>query len=423
MIIVILTIIYALIIYFSFTVNVFGFGLLVYDSAEGEPFEAVSETKRKKLNHFFGDVQSFNHFVKLLNNLVIIASTAIALYVAKSISYGNTLLYVVLIILALALTLVLNLTIAQTFSRRVPDRWIRTTLISRLTLVWVLYFILNPLSQAVEYLTERYKREQLSEEQKEDMVERTIESLADSAGLEEPLVEDNEKEMIGNIFELDQTAVKELMVPRTEIVGIPVTADFEQVQKTVIDSGHSRFPVFEENLDKIEGIVYVKDLFGKFPLPEDNFNLLDYVRKPYFVPETKTSSDLLNELKRDRNHIAIVIDEYGGTAGLVTMEDVIEIIVGDIQDEHDAEEAEIVKLDDGSYRVDANLSIEHLAEYVDIEIEDDEFETVGGLIYDLVGSLPHEGQTVSNEYFQFIVEEIDGQRIKTVRVRKLKPDS
>jgi magnesium and cobalt transporter len=276
--------------------------------------------------------------------------------------------------------------------------------------------LLEPFVSSLAYLTERYKREQLSEEQKEDMVERAIETLAESAGLGEPLVEEDEKEMIGNIFELDQTAIREIMVPRTEIVGIPSTADFKEIQETVIETGHSRFPVYDDDLDEIKGIVYVKDLFGRFPLPTKGFNLMDYVRKPYFVPATKMTDDLLQELQLNRNHIAIVVDEYGGTAGLVTMEDLIEVIVGDIQDEHDREEAEITRLDDGSFRVDSNVSIEELAEQVGVDLEEEEFETVGGLIYDLVGSLPHEGQVVSNDYFRFTVEKMDGQRIQAVRV-------
>ncbi|MBU2626309.1 MAG: CBS domain-containing protein, partial [candidate division Zixibacteria bacterium] len=138
---------------------------------------------------------------------------------------------------------------------------------------------------------------------------------------------------------------------------------------------------------------------------------------PYFVPETKKISDLLNELKLSHKHIAIVVDEYGGIAGLITLEDVIEVIVGDIQDEHDTEEADIVKLDNGSIRVDANISIEDIAEHLGVEIDDGEFETVGGLIYDLVGSLPRVGQIVSSEHFEFTVERMEGQRIETVRVQ------
>ena len=416
MIIAILIVAYLLIIYCSYTVNVFQFGLFLYDNAEGEAFDDLAESKRKRLNEFFGDVGAFNLFMTLFNNFAAIVSTTIALTVVGLVSDGSTLTYAIEVVVVLTITLLLNFAVAQTLSKRVPSKWINTALKSRLWLVRTLYTLFSPVLNSLAHLSERYKREQLSEEQKEDMVERAIESLAESAGLEEPLVEEDEKEMIGNIFELDQTELKEIMVPRTEIVGIRSEASFEDIQKVVVRSGHSRFPVFDEDLDEIKGIVYVKDLFGKFPLPEEGFNLLDYVRKPYFVPETKITSDLMEELKRSRNHIAIVADEYGGTAGLVTMEDLLEVIVGDIQDEHDREEEEIVKLDDGSFRVDANVPVEDLAERAGIEIEESEFETVGGLIYDLVGSLPHEGQVVSNTHFKFTVEKMEGQSIEIVRV-------
>ncbi len=423
MIIAAIIVLYLFVIYLSFTVNVFQFGLYLFDNAEGEVFDDLDETRRRKLNALFDDLPTFNHFVMFFDNFTVIVTTAAALAVVGSFTFENRILYLFASGLALILTLTINLVIAQTMSKRVPNKWVDSTLKDRLSLVRLLFNFFNPFVSLVNLMTEKYKREQLSEEQKEDMVERAIESLAESAGLEEPLVEEDEKEMIGNIFELDQTTVMEIMVPRTEIIGIPHTADFEEIQKIVIASGHSRFPVFEDDLDKIRGIMYVKDLFGRFPLPENDFNLLDYLRTPYFVPDSKLTSDLLDELKITRNHMAIVIDEYGGTSGLITLEDVIEIIVGDIQDEHDIEEADIVRLDNGSFRVDANVSVEKFAEFADIDIENPEFETVGGLIYDLVGSLPRTGQVVSNDHFEFLVEKMDGQRIDKVIVKLIHRNS
>jgi len=417
MIVALFILIYAVIIYIAFTVNVFQFGLLLFDNAEGESFNKMNATCRKTLNDFFGEMTSYNHFVTLFNNFAAIVTATIAIYFAGKLSHGDTLLYALWTIAGLVITLLLNLVVAQTISKRVPSKWIEKTLKSRVRMIRFFYVIFRPFVSLLSAVMERYKREQLSEEQKEDMVERAIESLADSAGLNEPLVEEEEKEMIGNIFELDQTSVKEIMVPRTEMTGISMTADFDEVQRIAVASGHSRFPVYREDLDNIRGILYIKDIFANVPLPEGEFSVSDYMRKPYFVPETKKISDLLDELKLTRRHIAIVVDEYGGIAGLITLEDVIEVIVGDIQDEHDVEEADVVTLDDGSFRVDANTSIEDLAEHVGIEIDDGEFETVGGMIYDLVGSLPHEGQVVSNDQFEFTVEKMRGQRIEVVRAR------
>jgi len=423
MITIALILVYLLIVYLAFIVNVFQFGLYLYDNAEGEAFEGIDELRRYRLNSLFDELSAFNQFVTLFNSFAAITTTSISLIIVWTFLSNYTIFFAVGAVLSLILTLFLNVAVVQTLAKRVPNAWVIRTLKSRLLTIRILRIVFDPVARIMGFLTEKYKREQLSEEQKEDMVERAIESLAESAGLDEPLVEEDEREMIGHIIELDNTSVKELMVPRTEIVGIPATADFEEIQKIATASGHSRFPVSGNDLDDIKGIIYVKDLFGKFPLPSKSFNILDYVRKPYFVPETKISSDLLNELKKSRNHMAIVADEYGGTAGLITMEDVIELIVGDIQDEHDSEEAEIVELDDNTYRVDANVSVERLAEHVGLELEYGDLETVGGLIYDLVGSLPHVGQTVSNELFQFTVEKMEGQRIEIVRAVILKRNS
>jgi len=412
-----LILLYVAIVYASFTVNVFQFGLLLHDNADGETFAKMTDKNRKRLNGYFKGLNRFNTFVTLADNLAAVLTAALALFIARQFSGDDSVVYTIEAIVALVLTLALNFVVAQTLARRVPNRWIEKTLIGRLNLVSFLFTTLKPIVWLVEQLAGKYKREQLSEEQKEDMVERAIESLAETAGLDEPLVEEDERVLIGNIFELDQTALKEIMVPRTEIVGIPSNATFDQFQEIVKNTGHSRFPVFEESLDEIKGIIYVKDLFVCVPSEMDEFDITCHLRKPYFVPETKLTADLLEELKLSRNHIAIVVDEYGGTAGLVTMEDLIEVIVGDIQDEHDVEEAEITKLNDGSYRVDANLPMEELAEEVGLEIDNGEFETVGGLIYDLVGSLPEEGTIAENEYFSFTVERITGQRIEVVHVR------
>jgi CBS domain containing-hemolysin-like protein len=417
MITAVLIIVYISVIYLSFTVNVFQFGLYLFDNADGESFEGVDERKRKKLNRFFDDLSDFNQFVSLFDDISIIAASAIALIITGQIAGNDKPVFAGVAAGLLLITLFLHHVISQTLSKRVSNKWVISTLTSRLTLVTVLAVIGSPFVGLVRNLAERHKREQLSEEQKEDMVERAIETLASTAGLDEPLVDEAETEMIGNIFELDQTSVRETMVPRTEIIGIPITASFEEIQQKVEETGHSRFPVFGDDLDDIRGILYAKDLFCAFPLPSEGFTLLDYTRRAYFVPATKVVSDLLNELKKTHNHMAIVVDEYGGTAGLITMEDVIEIIVGDIQDEHDTEQAEIVKIGDDTFRVDANVSIEKLAEEVGLELEHTEFETVGGLIYDLVGSLPSVGQSVANDHFEFVVEKMDGQRIEVVRVK------
>ena len=223
--------------------------------------------------------------------------------------------------------------------------------------------------------------------------------------------------MIENIFELDQTSVKEVMVPRIDMVSINIDDSIDTIRDIVKTSGHSRFPVYGHDADDILGFLYVKDLFYRNIGSSSEFNIREYIRKPFVIPETKVLDELLEELKKSRTHIALVVDEYGGTAGIVTMEDIIEVIVGDIQDEHDYEHPDMVKLSDDSVRVNANVSMEDLADFLDIEFEDQRFETVGGLLYDLAGTLPQSGQVLTHNGLEFKVEKTSGQRIEYVLIK------
>jgi len=177
--------------------------------------------------------------------------------------------------------------------------------------------------------------------------------------------------MIRSIFEFRNTVVREIMVPRTDMACVPADATVPQVLTTIIACGHSRIPVYDGTIDNIIGLIYAKDLLKFWGMSDADINLKRFMRAPYFIPESKNLEELLQEFKRKRVHIAIVIDEYGGTSGLVTIEDLLEQIVGDIQDEYDTEEEWLVEERDGSIVVDARLPIEDLEEQFGIEIERD----------------------------------------------------
>jgi len=403
--------------YLAFFVNVFGFGLLLYDNASGDAFAGISERKRNRLNNLFTEVNKFKYFVRIFNNFALIVMTLLIYQATSYITLGTAAVRAAITVAAIILLWLIFLIVVQFFSKRVSSKWIMRTLTRRFFLISLIHIIFRPCVYLLIKALTVYRGGQISEEQKEDLVERAIESMADSAGLEEPLMEEDEKEMIENIFELDQTTVKAVMVPRIDIVSIYENAAIEEIKKIVRQSGHSRFPVYGEDADDVLGFLYVKDMFcGGIESGEKN-NIREYIRKPFVIPETKVLDELLEELKKSHTHIALVVDEYGGTAGIVTMEDIIEVIVGDIQDEHDYEQAEIVKLSDGSLRVNANVSIEELADYLNFEIEDERFETVGGLIYDLAGTLPETGQILTHNGLEYTVEKVEGQRIETVRIR------
>ncbi len=239
-----------------------------------------------------------------------------------------------------------------------------------------------------------------------------------NAGEEEGLINEEENEMIRSIFALRDTVVREIMVPRTDMASVTLDATFRDVLRSIIDCGHSRIPVFDGTIDNIVGLVYAKDLLKYWGMDESSVVLRNILRAPYFIPETKNLEELLHEFKKKRIHIAIVIDEYGGTSGLVTIEDLLEQIVGDIQDEYDLEEEWLVEGDDGVAVVDARLPIEDLEEHFGIEIERDKFDTVGGLIVHLTGRIPAAGEVVEIGVIRLTVLEADARKIKKVSISK-----
>ena len=226
--------------------------------------------------------------------------------------------------------------------------------------------------------------------------------------------------MIHAVIELGEQRVHEVMVPRIAMVTLAAAASFEEAIDTVVEEGHSRIPVFEESIDEIVGILYAKDLlpFLKVGTPERP-PLRALLRTPVFVPESMTVDDLLHELQRRKVHLAVVLDEYGGTAGLVTIEDLIEEIVGEIQDEYDVEEPMIVRLSDDEARVDGRAAVDDLQDIFDTTFgleDEDEYDTVGGLIYHRIGGIPKPGDEVRVDGLLLTVETTDGRRVGKVLV-------
>lgn len=311
----------------------------------------------------------------------------------------------------------LHILVVEILPRLSSRRAITPGMLRYLWVIRIIYPVFVVIVRAYRGIVQRSQAdEQVTEEEKEEIVERAIETVAEHAGIGETIVDDEEKEMISQIFLLDQTVVREIMIPRIDIIGIEKNMSFTGIRELVKRDGHSRYPVFEETIDRVLGLLYVKDLFSQPPEPGEKFVIGNYLRKPYFVPETKVIGELLREFKEKRQHIALVADEYGGIAGLVTLEDIIEEIFGEIQDEHDAEVAEFLDMGDGQYVVAAGLMVEKLQDYLDTDFEQQDYDTVGGLIYDLVGSVPDEGQKIRWHDLEFEIDRMEGQRILRVKV-------
>lgn len=246
--------------------------------------------------------------------------------------------------------------------------------------------------------------------------EEEVHTLID-VGTESGIINKEEGEMIQGIFELKDTLVREVMIPRTEIVGIESEETIDDLIKLIKEDGHTRYPVYKDSMDNIIGIIHIKDILTKWDGKGES-RLKPFIRHPFIVPETKNVEELLREFKKKRTHIAVVVDEYGGTSGVVTIEDIIEEIVGEIRDEYDMEEVAIVPLTDNSVLVDARLDIEELAAHFGMEIPKEKFETVGGLISFLIGRVPKSGEEVTFENLRFIVESADEKKVHRVRVLK-----
>jgi putative hemolysin len=246
-------------------------------------------------------------------------------------------------------------------------------------------------------------------------------------GGEQGILEAEEEQMINAVIELGDRRLHEVMVPRIAIVALPVSATLDEAIDLIVEEGHSRVPVYEESIDGVLGIIYAKDLLPVLKVGSNaRPTVRSLLRAPLFVPESMSIDDLLHEFQRRKVHIAIVLDEYGGTAGLLTIEDLLEEIVGEIQDEYDVEEPMIVRLSPDEARIDGRVDVDELTEIFDIPIalEDaDEYDTVGGLIFHRLGKVPRPGDEVRLNGLKLTVETTDGRRVgKVLAVRQRDPD-
>lgn len=290
-------------------------------------------------------------------------------------------------------------------------------------LLKILFYLFYPLARV---LTKFTRLLQDSVGFSADMAHLSPEELKTlvEVGEEHGALEKDEREMIHSIFEFGETTVKEIMVPRTDMVCVEADSTLSQVLEVVKGKGLSRIPVYEKRIDNIIGILFVKDLL---PLlgrrRRERIDLKKLAHPAYFVPEQKMIDDLLRYFQKERTHMAMVVDEYGGIVGLVTLEDVIEEIVGDIQDEHDREPPLYQQIDPDTYIVDGRMSLEEINEELKLDLPTEEgVETISGLILSLLGALPKEKETARYGHYHFVVEKVAKNRILKVRIERARPD-
>ncbi len=247
------------------------------------------------------------------------------------------------------------------------------------------------------------------------VTESELLAMADVA-VEGDVIETEERALIHSIIEFGDTVVREVMVPRPDMVTIGADASIEAVLERALEAGFSRIPVIEQQVDDVVGIAYTKDMIGKVRSGQGADAVGDHLRPAHFVPETKRVSDLMREMQAEKFHLAVVVNEYGGTAGLVTLEDLIEELVGEIVDEFDVEEAPVEELGTGELRVSARLVIDEVNELIDADLPTGAWDTVGGLVFDLLGHVPEAGESVTVDGVRLVADRVNNRRIERVLI-------
>lgn len=326
----------------------------------------------------------------------------------------------------LGIAFIIALALALSFRQIIPR------LIARYSPERIILFLLpafHPLYRALRWLPmpangglSRCRRKEAEDEGEaieDEEDDDEIQALID-VGEEEGILEEEESKLIHSIIEFSETRVSEVMTPRTEIVALPITATVREARDTIIASKYSRLPVYRDQIDNIEGIIYVRDLLQYWAEGREDEKIAALLRQAYFVPETKEVADLLEEMQKAHVQLAIVIDEYGGVAGLVTVEDILEEIVGEIEDEDTKREGvdEIIEEADGFYRVLGSTEIWKLEQLFDLKLENGDFTTVAGMIIDQLGYVPRPGTRLQLHGLEIEILEADDRRIERLRLRR-----
>ncbi len=316
----------------------------------------------------------------------------------------------ILMLLAALLVVSLGELLPERYVLRAPEQWA----IAFAPLVAGLEWVLSPVVRLALFGASRVSRP-LAGRQLPFVTEEEIKTMVD-AGEEGGVIEEEEKEMIYSIFEMGNTLAREIMVPRIDVLALDVSTPLPQAVDAVLTAGHSRVPIFQGNIDNVVGLLYAKDLLRAWKDAGQGGQLSDLMRPAYFAPETKKADALLAELQQKRIHMAVVVDEYGGTAGIVTLEDIVEEIVGEIRDEYDVnEESLFERINAGEYVFDARINLNEVNELLELHLPTSESDSLGGFIYGQLGHVPAAGEKVPADQATFEVLSVTGRRIRKVR--------
>jgi len=343
----------------------------------------------------------------------------LAVFTTRQIGQAQTGSYLPAIIIAVPIFLVFSLAIPHAWAKYAGEKILSRTcrlLIFFSTIAWPILYVLRLYDVLIRRLagvavtTPEEDREEKQEEFLTDLEQHRMEGAVDA----------EEQEMIENVLELSETCADEIMTPRTDVIAVEVNSDLDTILKTINAAGHSRVPVYEKNIDNIIGLVYAKDLLTEIGKDPADFKLRDKIRGAYFVPETKPLRTLLHEFQNQKLHMAVVLDEYGGTAGIVTIEDVLEELVGEITDEYEETPPEnIKKIDENTIEVDARTYIDDLNDQFELNLpEDEDYDTIGGFVFSHLGYIPKADETFDYKNLRFTIAAAETRKIKRIRIGK-----
>ena len=370
-----------------------------------------------KLSQLLEDQESVYRTMTVGNSLVNVAASALG---AAWINYQKLTtdpLYNILISIAImtVMILILGEIIPETIGRRNPEKVSLLTLAPTRVLLFLLHPFVIIFYSISGLLLSLFGIRRKNEES--GMTKEEFKNIVDGS-VEEGLLDQEEKEIIENVTEFGQLRVGDVMTQRYDMVALDIDMTFDQIEETIRREKYSRIPVFRDTTDNILGIINVKDLM--FIQPGPDFSLLDFVRPAFFTYEFKLIQELFREMRRERTHIFVVFDEYGGTVGIVTIEDFLEAIVGEIDDEYDDEPVSTVwKVSDSTYEMDGFTKLTDINDDLGFEIESEDVDTIGGFIIELLGNFPEDGQIIPWDKFEFTVIETEKNRVNKVRIRVL----
>jgi|SRR5579859_2144196 len=372
---------------------------------------AEGDVTAQQIERLLAEPNKFLTTILVVNNVAVIVASTLATVLAIHVSENwgellSTLLTSLVVLIFCEIT-------PKTAAVQNPERWARILVNPVRGAAWLLTPVIGFLSVITSSLVRllggqvRRRGPFVTEDELRMLV---------TVGEEEGVIEEEEREMIHSIFELGDRPVREIMVPRIDIVTLESEDTLEEAVNLIMQGGQSRIPIYEDTIDNIIGVLYAKDLLRHLRQGNLQGKVRDFVRPAYFVPESKKLDDLLHELQHQRVHMAIVVDEYGAVAGLVTIEDLVEEIIGDIQDEYDKEEVLYEKLSGHEYIVDAKISIDDFNELLDLKLTDEDYDTLGGFVYTQLDKIPSVGDEINYQGLTLTVLSTRGRRITKIKV-------